>query len=153
MIILKVTKNLGLTLSKEDTLFEKPLWVKLTSSAVLGLKQVSKTANIKEAVQQLCCYGKCIVYLRSSWKFFKSYKMFGKSQAKILLRYYDFTRLFNQLIAFTSLHTVSHFFHLKSPKISSFFWIFLMLCRNFSLTKTIDSSSFLLKTTGTSHCS
>ena len=70
MIIFKVTKNLGFTLSVGDTLFEKPQWVKLTPPAVLGLKQVSKTANIKEAVQQLCCYGKCIVYLRKSWKFF-----------------------------------------------------------------------------------
>ena len=32
-----------------------------------------------------------------------------------------------------------------------FFWMFF--CRNSSLTKTTDSFSFLLKTTGSSHCS
>ena len=43
MIILKVTKSQGFTLSLEDTFFEKPQGVKLTAPsppAVLGLKAV-----------------------------------------------------------------------------------------------------------------
>ena len=63
----------------------------------------------------------------------------------------NFIELFNHLIAFTSLHTLSHYiplpclkeFVVKSTKTFSFFWIFL--CRNTCLTKTTDSNSFQLK--------
>ena len=83
--------------------------------------------------------------------------MFGKIQAKILLRYYEQT-LLNFIKPF-SLHKPPYCFTLPSyqwvyGQISEnifFFWTFL--CRNSSLTKTIDSSSFLQKTTETSHCS
>ena len=44
MIILKVTKDQGFTLSLEDTFFENPqgVEVKLTPPAVLGLKDIIK---------------------------------------------------------------------------------------------------------------
>ena len=40
MIVLKVTKNYGFTLSLTDTFFGKPQGVKLTPLAVLGLKKI-----------------------------------------------------------------------------------------------------------------
>ena len=58
-------------------------------------------------------------------------------------------KIFNHLIAFTSLLSISHTsfilsqFVVKSIKTTSFFWI--LLCRNYSFTKATNSGSFLLK--------
>ena len=77
----------------------------------------------------------------------------SKHYFKIL--WVNFIKLFNNLVAFTSLHR-TYCFTLpifiarcqwvcgqKYLKTSSFFWIFL--CRNSSLTKTTNSCFFLLK--------
>ena len=80
--------------------------------------------------------------------------MFGQSQPKTHLRYYEqtlsnFSTTLQPLEASTD-HTVSHYLPpcqlvccQRYPKISSFFWIFL--CRKSSLTKTTGSWCFLLK--------
>ena len=75
--------------------------------------------------------------------------MFGKNQAKILLRYYemDHTTSHQQYGLSHNIlresHNILSEFVVKYPEISSFFCIFL--CRKSSLTKTTDSCSFLLK--------
>ena len=76
-----------------------------------------------------------------------------KSNYSLKILWVNFIKLFNHLIAFTSLHR-PYCFTLPSsqcqwicgqkyPKTCSFFSIFL--CRDSSLTKTFDSCFFLLK--------
>ena len=118
---------------------------------------IKKAKRTHSAALPVCClcFMENTYYEQVFENWFKLQNIWQKSSKHSLkILWVNFTKLFNNLVAFIILHK-TYCFTLptsiakcqwvcrKHPKASSFFWIFL--CRNSSLTKATDSCFFLLK--------